>query len=91
MKERKDIVSEENIDGLFHIIKGIEMLYDIDIDERNKNRDNLEKVKRKDSNDMTALTAATLASFANSLADLYACVTVTCKDILGIEEDDQSK
>lgn len=91
MKKKEDkacTITEENIDGLFYIMKGIEMLYDIDLDERSKNRDNLEKVKRIDSNDMTALTAASLASFASPLSDIYACVAVTCKEILGIEEDD---
>ena len=91
MKEKEDktcIVSEENIDGLFYIMKGIEMLYDIDIDERNKNRDNLEKAKRKNSNDMKAMILASQASFAELLADIYSCIAITCKEVLEAEEDD---
>lgn len=91
MKENKNensIVSEENIDGLFNIMKGIEMLYDLDIDERNKVQDRLELVKRMYSNNMKALTLTLQKVFATSLADIYIGVTATCEEILGIEEDD---
>lgn len=91
MKEKLDknhIVSEEKIDGLFYIMKGIEMLYDLDIDERNKNRDNLEAIKRKQSDDMNAIVLSTQATFVKPLADIYACIATISREILGIEEDD---
>ena len=72
MEKKENDVTEENIDGMMYILRGIEMLYDIDIDERNHNRDRLEKVRREDKACLEALTYASQGTFANELAGIYA-------------------
>lgn len=73
MNEKKENdVTEENIDGMMHILRGIEMVYDMDIDERNHNRDRLEKVRREDVKAIEALTYSCRGTFVNELAALYA-------------------
>lgn len=72
-KDRKEYdVSEENVDGLMHILRGIEMMYDIDIDERNCNRDRLEKVRKEDKTCLEAMTYASQGAFVKELSTIYA-------------------
>lgn len=76
-----DEITEENMDGLIYIVRGIGMMYNSSIDNRNTIRDLMDNARRANPEMFKTFTLNVINEYVESFTDLMAAIVVVMKII----------
>lgn len=72
--EEIEDLTEENLDGLNHLVRGICMMYNSSIDNRMKIQDMMDEVRRKNPEGMKLTTLSVINVFNKEFSTILSCI-----------------